>query len=257
MAAQPLPRINLFEMTRPQVEQAIAAGVDTVIVTFGATEQHGLHLPMGTDSLWGEVLGERVALALGDALVAPGVRIGCSQHHMAFAGSLTLSHETFVQTVMDICRALAHHGFRHLVLIPTHGGNFQPLAQAVARLRPELPNTNLIAFTDLNALMDVAFNIGQTFGIAPGIVGGHAGEFETSLMLALRPELVHMELAQAGYTGDQMSVAPIVFEKGFRAVTENGILGDARPASIAHGDAYMRALTDALVAFVQAGRKTI
>jgi creatinine amidohydrolase len=106
----------MFEMTRPEIEQALAAGVDTVVVTFGSTEQHGLHLPLGTDSLWGEYLGHRVAQALGDALLAPGVRVGCSEHHLAFAGSLTLREETFAQVAADLCRSLAHHGFRNLVL---------------------------------------------------------------------------------------------------------------------------------------------
>jgi creatinine amidohydrolase len=70
-----MEKYRLFEMTRPEVEQAIAAGIDTVIVTFGSTEQHGLHLPLGTDSIWGEELGDRVARALGNALLVPGVRI--------------------------------------------------------------------------------------------------------------------------------------------------------------------------------------
>lgn len=86
-----MQKINLFEMTRPEVEQAIAAGVDTVIVPLGSTEQHGLHLPLGTDAILGAAIGDRVARALGNALLAPGLTIGCSEHHMDFAGSLTLS----------------------------------------------------------------------------------------------------------------------------------------------------------------------
>lgn len=254
MTSQPPAKYRLFEMTRPEVEQAIAAGVNTVVVTFGSTEQHGLHLPLGTDSMWGEELGDRVARALGDALLAPGVRVGCSEHHMAFAGSLTLRQETFIQTVADLCRGLAQHGFRNLVLIPTHGGNFRPLAQAVDAIRTELPQANLIAFTDLNELMNEVFRVGKARGIAPEQAGGHAGEHETSLMLALRPELVQMNHAQPGYTGDQMSVAPIVFQKGFRAVTENGVLGDPRPASATNGEAYLNALTEMLVRFVNARR---
>jgi creatinine amidohydrolase len=77
---------NLSEMTRPEVEQAIAEGIDTVIFTLGSTEQHGLHLPLGTDAMIGDILGDRVAFALGNALVAPGLRIGCFEHHMDFAG---------------------------------------------------------------------------------------------------------------------------------------------------------------------------
>lgn len=242
---------NLFEMTRPEVEQAIADGIDTVIITIGSTEQHGLHLPLGTDAIWGEALGDRVARTLGNALLAPGLRIGCSEHHMDFAGSLTLGQETFIQVVADLCRSLAHHGFGHIVLIPTHGGNFAPLAKAVEAIRPELPEVNLIAFTDLMALMDEIFRVGKTQKVMPEQAGAHAGEFETSLMLAVRPELVAMDEAQPGYVGDQLSIAPVVFEKGFQAVTENGVLGDPRDASAANGEAYLAAMTDLLVRFIK------
>lgn len=242
---------NLFEMTRPEVEQAIADGIDTVIITIGSTEQHGLHLPLGTDAIWGEALGDRVARALGNALLAPGLRIGCSEHHMDFAGSLTLGQETFIQVVADLCRSLAHHGFGHIVLIPTHGGNFAPLAKAVEAIRPELPEVNLIAFTDLMALMDEIFRVGKAQKVMPEQAGAHAGEFETSLMLTVRPELVAMDEAQPGYVGDQLSIAPVVFEKGFRAVTENGVLGDPRDASAANGEAYLAAMTDLLVRFIK------
>ena len=249
-----MEKINLFEMTRPEVEQAMAAGVDTVIITAGSTEQHGLHLPLGTDAIMGEALGERVARAVGNALLAPGLRIGCSEHHMDFAGSLTLRRETFIQMVADICRSVAHHGFRHIVLIPTHGGNFAPLASAVETIRSELPEVNLIAFTDLIAFMEEIFQTGKAFGVTPEKAGAHSGEFETSIMLSVRPDLVAIDQAQAGYVGDQLGIAPLLFEKGFRAVTANGVLGDPRDASAANGEAYMDAITDLLVGYIKEAR---
>ena len=249
-----MQKINLFEMTRPEVEEAIASGVDTVIITIGSTEQHGLHLPLGTDAIMGEALGQRVARALGDTLLAPGMRIGCSEHHMDFAGSLTLSRQTFIGVVGDICRSLARHGFRHIVLLPTHGGNFAPLAKAVEAIRPELSGVNLIAFTDLMAFMDEIFQTGKARKVTPEQAGAHAGEFETSIMLYLRPDLVAIDKAQPGYVGDQLRIAPLVFEKGFRAVTANGVLGDPRNASAANGEAYMAAITDLLVGYIKKAR---
>jgi creatinine amidohydrolase len=153
--------------------------------------------------------------------------------------------------VADVCHSLANHGFRHIVLIPTHGGNFTPLAKATEAIRPELPETNLIAFTDLMAFMDDVFRVGKARGVTPEQAGGHAGEHETSLMLAIRPELVAMAEAQPGYVGDQLSIAPVVFEKGFKAVTENGVLGDPRGASTANGEAYLAAMTELVVRFVE------
>ncbi|RME44064.1 MAG: creatininase family protein [Chloroflexi bacterium] len=242
---------KLAEMTWPEVKEALSQGVDTVVVTFGSTEQHGLHLPLATDYLWGEELGERVTRRLGNALLAPALRIGCSEHHMAFPGSITLRKETFIQVVADYCRSLAHHGFRNIVLIPTHGGNFAPLAEAVERIAGDLPDVNIIAYTDLMELMDATVPVAAERGVTPEEAGGHAGEWETSMILALRPDLVAREQAQAGYLGDMEHAASVVFEKGFRFLTENGVLGDPAKADPAAGEAYLEALTDLLVAFIQ------
>ena len=246
-----MQKINLFEMTRPEVEQAIADGFDTVIVPLGSTEQHGLHLPLGTDAILGEALGNRVARALGNALLAPGLTIGCSEHHMDFAGSLTLKKETFIEVVADVCCSLAHHGFSHIAMIPTHGGNFAPLAKAVKAIGSELSGVNLIAYTDLMGFMNEIVRVGKTHEVTPEQAGIHAGEFETSLMLTVRPDLVAMEAAQPGYVGDQLSIGAVVLEKGFRAASENGVLGDPSNASAANGEAYLAALTDLLVGFIK------
>lgn len=250
-----MDKYKLAEMNWPEVEEALRQGVDTVVVTFGSTEQHGLHLPLATDFLWGEELGERVARRLGNALVAPGLRIGCSEHHMTFPGSVTLRKETFIEVVIDYCRSLARHGFRDIVLIPSHGGNFAPLAEAVQRIAGHLPDANIIAYTDLMELMGATVPTSTEHGVTPEEAGGHAGEFETSLMLALRPDLVVMDQAQAGYVGDMQHAASIVFEQGFRALTENGVLGDPAKANAASGEAYLDVLTELLVAYVEACRR--
>jgi creatinine amidohydrolase len=170
---------------------------------------------------------------------------------MDFAGSLTLSQETFSRVVADLCHSLAHHGFDHIVLIPSHGGNFAPLAKAVETIRPELAGANLIAYTDLMGFMNEIFRVGKGRDVTPEEAGAHSGEFETSLMLTVRPDLVTMDMAQPGYVGDPLSIAPVVFEKGFRAASENGVLGDPSDASADNGEAYLDALTDLLVRFIE------
>lgn len=246
---------KLAEMSWPEVEEALERGVDTVVVTFGSTEQHGLHLPLATDSLWGEALGDRVARELENTLLAPALRIGCSEHHMAFPGTITLRKETFAEVVADYCQSLARHGFRNIVLIPTHGGNFTPLAEAVEGIAEHLPDVNIIAYTDLMELLDVSFRSASERGVASEQAGGHAGEWETSMILALRPELVAMDRAQAGYVGDMKSITGRIFEQGFRAVTDIGVLGDPENADPASGEAYLEALTELLVTYVQAQRR--
>src|SRR5690348_11891152 len=109
----------------PEVQALIAAGRDTVVVALGATEQHGPHLPLATDALIGDHLAALIADRL-DAFVAPTVRIGCSSHHLGFPGTLSVSDDTFGAVVGDIVRSLARGGFRRVILLPTHGGNFAP-----------------------------------------------------------------------------------------------------------------------------------
>ena len=128
--------IQLDELSWPAVEAAIDGGRDTVVVAFGATEQHGHHMPLATDALLGDHFANELADRLG-AFVAPTVRVGCSSHHLAFAGTLSIRDETFAAIVADLVSSFLGSGFRRIVLIPTHGGNFAPLAAAVAELSDE------------------------------------------------------------------------------------------------------------------------
>src|ERR1700751_1251442 len=120
-------------MTWPEVHSEQERGRDTVVIAFGATEQHGPHRPLATDALLGDHMARAVAERL-DAFVAPTVRIGCSEHHLAFPGTLSIAAETFHALVGDIVRSLARGGFRRVVLLPTHGGNFGPLGVATEKL---------------------------------------------------------------------------------------------------------------------------
>jgi hypothetical protein len=115
----------LAQMTSRQVEAAIARGRTAVVVPFGALEQHGPHLPLDTDAVLGDRLGPMLAERL-DALCAPTIRVGCSWHHLAFAGTLSIRPETLLMIVEDLVDSLTRHGFRRIVLLPTHGGNEGP-----------------------------------------------------------------------------------------------------------------------------------
>src|SRR3954471_680654 len=126
--------LELDRLTWPEVQAELEAGRDTVVMALGATEQHGRHMPLATDALLGDHLARLLADRL-DAFLAPTLRIGCSAHHVGFAGTMSLSEETFHRVVADVVSSLASSGFRRIVLIPTHGGNFGPLAAAAEKLR--------------------------------------------------------------------------------------------------------------------------
>lgn len=241
---------RLEEMTWPEVQREITAGRDTVVVPFGAVEQHGPHLPLGTDAIFGDEVGRLVADKL-DAFIAPTVRVGCSSHHLAFAGTMSLEDETFYQVVRDIVKALAGHGFRRLVLLPTHGGNFRPLGEAVSRIGP-LDGVRVVTFPDVSFLLGAILPVASSLGLTAAEGGIHAGVWETSMMMAFRPDLVKMADAQAGYTGDLMSGVKKFFEEGARAVSENGVFGDPRRASAEAGRQYVEKVVDAVVKAIEA-----
>lgn len=249
-----LRSLDTTELTWPEIRDAIAAGYDTILVAAGSTEQHGPHLPEMTDTLIGTHLVRAIVERLPNALQGPTISIGCSEHHMAFAGTVTLRTETFIAVVQDVAHALAWHGFRTIVFIPSHGGNFAPLAQAMEGLR-DLDGAKVVAFSDLVGFVGVLSEVSASFGITPEVSGAHAGENETALDLLLRPDLVRMDHAEAGYVGPfDEKVSQIIFTQGMPALTQNGILGDARPATAEHGRVYLDTMADFLAQWVTAQR---
>jgi creatinine amidohydrolase len=228
--------VELDEMSWPEVEAELAAGRDTVVIAFGATEQHGPHMPLATDALIGDHLARLVAERL-NAFVAPTVRIGCSEHHLEFPGTLSISEATFHGLVGDVVRSLARGGFRRVVLLPTHGGNFRPLAAAIEKLGAT-PDIEIRALTDLGALLVIAQLGAEEYNVPLGEGGLHAGEWETSMLAAIRPDLVHLERGEPGYTGDLDAAIGAIFTAGVHTIAANGVIGDPTQASAEHGSQY-------------------
>jgi creatinine amidohydrolase len=233
--------MHLDRMTWAEVKLEIKNGRNTVIVPFGSTEQHGRHMPLGTDAVLGDEFGWALAERL-DAFLAPTVRFGCSEHHLSFPGTISLSDETFQRIVWDVVASLSRHGFRRIVLLPTHGGNFKPLAEAFAELKP-VENVKVVAFTDLEGLVKAAFESSGISGVEPARSGAHSGEWETSLMLALRPAQVKMDHAAEGFVGELSEIMSKVFD-GIQNLDENGVLGDPRPATAEAGEKYFEEMVE-------------
>ncbi|HEX4189141.1 MAG TPA: creatininase family protein [Solirubrobacteraceae bacterium] len=240
--------VELDRMTWPEVRTEQERGRDTVVVAFGATEQHGPHMPLGTDALIGDHLARLVAERL-QAFLAPTVRLGCSEHHLAFPGTLSLSDGTFGAIVEDLLRSFSRGGFARAVLLPTHGGNFAPLAAALERLGPA-PGIEVRALTDLGALFAIAQLGAEEHGVPLGEGGVHAGEWETSMLMAIHPELVHGDRAEAGYTGDPQTAVGAIFGEGVHTVSENGVIGDPARASAEHGERYWREVLEITLAAI-------
>jgi creatinine amidohydrolase len=242
--------LELDEFTWADVEAELQSGRDTVVLAFGATEQHSLHLPLATDALLGDHLARLVADRL-NAFIAPTVRIGCSSHHLDFAGTISLEEETFHAVVADHVRSFARTGFKRAVLLPTHGGNFGPLGAALAKLGP-VDDIVVQALTDVSALLELAQIGEREHGVPIGEGGLHAGEWETSMLLAIRPDLVHMDRGEPGFTGNLEEALQGVFS-GIKTISENGAIGDPAQSSAEHGQRYWDAVLELALAEIGEG----
>ncbi len=250
MADNRLRSIRLEDLTWPEIGSAIAAGITSVIVPVGSTEQHGPHLPLAADSLHTVAMLEGVARRL-PALLAPLLPVGCSDHHLAFPGTLSVSRETLGHLVGDCCRCLARHGFRHILIYSGHGGNAEPLASIVDDLNRQLGSTRVIGCTDWSVYEETLLGHAARRGIDQTVAGGHSGELEASMILAIRPELVLMEHAAPGYLGDPATIRPRIFSEGIQAISPSGVLGDPRPADTERGNEYLAVMIDRLTQFFQ------
>ncbi len=223
----------------PEIEARIAGGSRRAVICAASSEQHGPHLPEATDALLGAALAERVAHKLGDALVAPVIRPGCSDHHMAFAGSLTISPRLLMDTLDAYVEGLRRHGFEAFFVFSSHGGNFSVLEEW-ARARPQ-PGVTVVS--DLMGFMGALVAVAERHGRHDGRVL-HADLCETSMMLRVHPELVRMDRAQPGCAGD---LEPALVFAGIRELTPNGVIGNPLGASPEMGEEMLEALSGWLV----------
>lgn len=175
----------LQDMKWEEVENALVGSSNVAIVPVGSTEQHGKHLPLGTDSFAAIGLANDVAERT-NTVVAPPIWFGWSPHHMWLPGTITLRPETLVEVVVDVCKSLIHHGFTKLVIINGHRmANLPPLQLACARVGQE--TGSIVKLVDPWPLSE---KIRRELNI-PSL--GHADDLETSHMLFLHPELCEME----------------------------------------------------------------
>jgi creatinine amidohydrolase/Fe(II)-dependent formamide hydrolase-like protein len=243
--------IWMERMTWQEIEQAMADGFDTVLLIAGSIEQHGPALPLGTDTFLGYALADGVARKMGKTLVAPVVRPGLSEHHMHFKGSLTLSRETFKAVVRETVDSLTRHGFKRIAMTYSHGGNRTALEELMPELARSYPKVDILTLKENNAFSKPVDDIISRDGITVEQMGVHAGEMETSMMLAWDEALVRQDKYEQGFMADfEKEGAKLAgaLAQGLHTLTKNGILGDSRPASKARGEEY----NDAVCGYIAA-----
>ncbi|MGM0688106.1 MAG: creatininase family protein [Bacillota bacterium] len=247
-------RYLLEEMTWTEIKEALGKGYRTVIICTASIEQHGPHLAELTDSAIGEASAVDLAKRLGDALVAPVIRPGLSSHHMKLPGSLTLRPEVFTGLVEDYVTAYKAHGFEKIVLLSSHGGNFKILEEIAANLRLKYPELKIATGLPLSKMLELLKKMEGSENLQPGACGGHACDYETSVMLHLYPEHVRMNQAEAGYVGSLSGVlVDRVFEEGITAISTIGVMGDPSSADALRGSRFFEIVQAALYESVLAG----
>lgn len=199
-----------------------------LLVPVGATEQHGPHLPVDTDS----VIAGAVAHAVAERLVTQGVAVvvaptlafGASGEHAGFPGTVSIGTDALRQVLVELARSVRDWA-DWIVFVSAHGGNAVAVAGAVGQLRDE----------------------GHEAGWVPCATRGadaHAGRTETSLMLHLAPSRVDMTVAEVGNTLPVGQLMPMLREHGVRALSPSGVLGDPRSASAAEGHRLLGEIVD-------------
>jgi creatinine amidohydrolase len=179
-----------------------------IVIPIAALEQHGMHMPLFTDSLLlGEVIGRISGPLAGKVLFAPLMWLGNSEHHLDFPGTMTAAPRVYLDLLKDMVENFLFHGFRRIVLVNGHGGNIVPSQQALFEVRQKYRQRD-----DL-VLLAVTY---WTLGSKPKQANnsfvqdsmGHACEWETSMMLRLRSELVgDYKAAEVIAQGDPYSPA--------------------------------------------------
>lgn len=208
-----------------------AAGRDArlLVVPLGATEQHGPHLPLSTDSDVATALAARLSDRRADVDVAPTVPYGASGEHAGFPGTLSIGQDALELLLVELVRS-ATATWPRVLLLSAHGGNAAPVRRAVARLRAES--------RDVRAW-------------SPSLPGdAHAGLVETSVQLALSPSRVRLADAAAGATAPVHDLLPALRDGGVAAVSSNGVLGDPTGADAALGEQLLSRAVDDLVTWL-------
>jgi creatinine amidohydrolase len=243
------------ELTSPEIG-ALDRDKTVVVLPIGSVEQHGNHMPVGTDTFLSQAVSLAAMERVADVVVMPPPWYGFSAHHMRFPGSVTLRAETLIAVCEDIVGSVVKHGFRRLLIVNGHGGNNGVIDVLASTLGHRHYGVARIATLTYFALAREA--IAELRKSALGGMG-HACEFETAMMQVVKPETVHIERAKTTYpdpgsaylTTDLLGGQAVRVYHDFGDLSPTGTLGDPSLASPEAGAKFFAASADALAAFIE------
>lgn len=232
-----------------------------VLLPVAATEQHGPHLPLSTDRLIGEHFCRMLENEIpGEVLILPAVAVGCSEHHLDFSGTLSLQHDTFIHQLLDLAGCVARHGFRNLVVLNSHGGNQGAGQVFLERFGRRHPECRVVFATWWRLATEQL----RPYNASGAGGAGHAGEFETSLMLLIAPELVRTDRIPRKENvptfdwaeGDLLTAPRAPLYRTFVEMTPHGAYGEPQAATLEKGEIITRITLRALKKLVEELRTT-
>lgn len=228
--------MRMEELTWPDFEEA-KKSIDTVLIPVGSVEAHGRHLPLGTDVFAPLELcrrvEKRVRKAGKDVLIAPPIWYGHTFVLNVYPGTIDVRADAFKVYVREVISEFVEEGFKRVVLMNGHGGNVYPLVEAAEEVAESYPNAEIWL---INWWIDFREDI-----LSICSSQGHAGQDETSVMLAIRPELVKMDKA----AGEKRTSRVRVIRKDIgRELFPGGVNDDPGSAMRENGEAILGVISE-------------
>jgi len=246
------------EQTYKEIRSIGQQDGSVLLIPIGSIEQHGNHLPVATDTILVDAIAKLgIDRVSGEVpiLKTPPFWSGYSPHHLGFGGTLSLDFDVIIAAIENIADSALQNGFDALLLLNGHGGNMSLISTAVSTIGEENDDVEVLGLT--------YFRLANEFidDIRESDIGGmsHGGEFETSLMLYLRKDLVDetsidaqpLEEPYERGTQDLVDSGPVHVYREFEEYSSTGAIGEPEFASAEKGESIYRLLGDEIESFIQ------
>lgn len=240
--------MRFADLTWPDL-RAVSRTKTLVVAPIAACEQHSLHLPTFTDTLLVSAVAEGVEARLSkEVLLLPTQWMGASSHHTRFGATLSANVDTHIRLLVDLLTPLLEDGHRRVLILNGHGGNIDPMQVALRLLQDRWKNRQLSAAS----YWDLAAKELAALAEGPRKTMGHACEFETSMILALRPDLVRKEAIADDPPPDEPALRGLFLCEDMRQRTRNGAVGYPERATAEKGRKFLQAAIDRTAEVVRA-----
>ena len=247
-----LAQLSSLEVRELKIEDKV------VLLPLGSFEQHGHHLPLTTDSDIVTAIAERLERLRPDKIVCvPTLWAGHSTHHLFFPGTLSVRQSHYIPLIQDLCESIERMGGRKIFLLNGHGGNDVPVRAALRELKTDLRDSKGLHLVYASYWMLAAQSIKRHRESELGGMG-HACELETSIMLHLHADRVHMERARRGgpthsspyRKGDLLHSKPVYYVSDFHEFSKTGVFGHPDLASAEKGEKFLNGIVKDVSTFI-------